>query len=155
MTSKLWQTAKLLIICRRTSTSLSTCEKISNSIVGHLAGDQLLRGVAAQLQHGLRTSDIIGRTGGDEFIVIALGTPSEHSDPVKDMQHAADLLQDRLSKTTIGRYELGHGLGDIQYTGASVGVVAVIPGSMTVDEATKLADRQMYKVKQQRNVQRL
>ncbi|MGF6092333.1 hypothetical protein [Pseudomonas sp. 18173] len=61
----------------------------------------------------------------------------------------------RLSNATIGRYELGQGLGYIHYTGASVGVVAVIPGSMTVDEATKLADREMYKVKQQRNRQRL
>lgn len=129
--------------------------KFINDTRGHQAGDQLLRGVATQLQHGLRTSDIIGRTGGDEFIVIALGTPSEHLDPAKDMRHAAELLQDRLSKATIGRYELGHGLGDIRYTGASVGVVAVIPGSMTVDEATKLADREMYKVKQQRNGQRL
>ncbi|MEJ5056865.1 MULTISPECIES: sensor domain-containing diguanylate cyclase [unclassified Pseudomonas] len=129
--------------------------KLINDTHGHLAGDQLLRGVAAQLQNGLRSSDIVGRTGGDEFIVIALGTPSEHSDLAKDMQHAAELLQDRLSKATIGRYELGHGLGDIQYTGASVGVVAVLPGSVTVDEATKLADREMYKVKQQRNRQRL
>jgi len=129
--------------------------KFINDTRGHLAGDQLLRGVVAQLQHGLRTSDIIGRTGGDEFIVIALGTPSEHSNLEKDMQDAAEQLQNRLSKATIGRYELGHGLGDIHYTGASVGVVAVIPGSMTVDEATKLADREMYKVKQQRNRQRL
>jgi diguanylate cyclase len=129
--------------------------KLINDTHGHQAGDQLLRGVAAQLQQGLRTSDIIGRSGGDEFIVIALGTPSEHSDLAKDMQHAAELLQDRLSQATIGQYELGHGLGDIQYTGASVGVVAVIPGSITVDEATKLADREMYKVKQQRNRQRL
>jgi diguanylate cyclase len=71
------------------------------------------------------------------------------------MRHAAELLQERLSKATIGRYELGHGLDDVQYAGASVGVVAVVPGSMTVDEATKLADREMYKVKQQRNRQRL
>jgi diguanylate cyclase len=125
--------------------------KFINDSRGHQAGDQLLRGVAAKLQHGLRTSDIIGRTGGDEFIVIALGTPSEHLEPAKDMRHAADLLQDRLSKATTGLYELGQGLGDIQYTGASVGVVAVLPGSMTVDEATKLADREMYRVKQQRN----
>ena len=129
--------------------------KFINDTRGHLAGDQLLRGVTTQLQHGLRTSDIIGRTGGDEFIVIALGTPSKQSDPAKDMQHASELLQDRLAKATIGRYELGHGLGDIQYTGASVGVVAVTPGSMTVDEAIKLADREMYRIKQQRNRQRL
>jgi diguanylate cyclase len=125
--------------------------KTINDTHGHLAGDQLLRGVAARLQQDLRTSDIIGRTGGDEFIVIALGTPSEHADLAKDRQHAVEVLQERLSKATIGRYELGHGLDDIQYTGASVGVVTVIPGSMSVDEAIKLADREMYKVKQRRN----
>ncbi|MDR6915944.1 diguanylate cyclase [Pseudomonas sp. 3296] len=128
--------------------------KFINDTHGHLAGDQLLRGVAAQLQQVLRTSDIIGRTGGDEFIVIALGTPSEHTDQAKDRRHAAELLQDRLAKATIGRYELGHGLADIQYAGASVGVVTVMPDSITVDEAIKLADREMYTVKQQRNRQR-
>lgn len=129
--------------------------KFINDTHGHLAGDELLRAMAGQLQHCLRTSDIIGRTGGDEFMVIALGTPSEYSAPAEDMRHDAEQLQDRLSQATIGRYELGHGLGDIQYTGASVGVVAVIPDSMTVDEATKLADGEMYKVKQQRKRQRV
>lgn len=127
--------------------------KLINDTHGHLAGDQFLRGLATQLQHGLRSSDIIGRTGGDEFIVIALGTPSEHSDLANDMQSAAELLQDRLTKATMGRYELGHGLGDIHYAGASVGVVAVMPGGMTADETIKLADREMYKVKQQRKRQ--
>lgn len=128
--------------------------KLINDTYGHLSGDQFLCGVVAQLQHSLRDSDIIGRTGGDEFIVIALGIPSEHSDLTKDMRYAADLLQDRLTKATMGRYELGHGLDDIDYTGASVGVVAVMPDSVTADEAIKLADREMYKVKQQRKRQR-
>ncbi|MGY2257948.1 sensor domain-containing diguanylate cyclase [Pseudomonas sp. SDO55104_S430] len=128
--------------------------KLINDTHGHLAGDQFLCGVSVQLQNALRASDVIGRTGGDEFIVIALGTPSGQDDLAKDMSHAAELLQDRLSKATLGRYELGHGLNDIDYAGASVGVVAVMPGSTTVDEATKLADREMYRVKQQRKAQR-
>ncbi|WP_433765332.1 sensor domain-containing diguanylate cyclase [Pseudomonas putida] len=128
--------------------------KLINDSHGHLAGDQFLCGVAVQLQGALRTSDVIGRTGGDEFIVIALGTPSGPDDLARDMSHAAELLQERLSSATIGRYELGHGLHDIDYAGASVGVVAVMPGSVSVDEATKLADREMYRVKQQRKAQR-
>lgn len=128
--------------------------KLINDTHGHLAGDQFLCGIAAQLQTALRTSDVIGRTGGDEFIVIALGTPSGQDDLARDMSHAAELLQERLSKATIGRYELGHGLDDIDYTGASVGVVAVMPDSVSVDEATKLADREMYRVKLQRKAQR-
>ncbi len=128
--------------------------KLINDTYGHQAGDQFLRGVASQLQNCLRTSDAIGRVGGDEFIVIAVSALSEHPDPTNDMQHAAELMQDRLTKATIGRYEVGQGLGDIDYGGASVGVVAVMPDRVTAEEAVTLADREMYKVKQQRKHQR-
>ncbi|WP_152223546.1 GGDEF domain-containing protein [Pseudomonas sp. SCB32] len=121
-----------------------------NDTHGHHAGDAFLQGVSARLHDSLRSSDILGRTGGDEFIVIALGTPSAQCDLPTDMLHASRLLQERLAKATVGRYELGVGHGDIQYRGASVGVVAVLPDSVDVDEAIKLADREMYKVKQQR-----
>ncbi|BAN48083.1 diguanylate cyclase [Metapseudomonas resinovorans] len=127
--------------------------KLINDTYGHQAGDQFLRGVAAQLQHGLRASDILGRTGGDEFVVLALGTPAEHADLAAGMQQAADLLQARLTQATIGRYALGHGHDDLSYKGASVGVVAVTPDSMTAEDAIKLADHAMYKVKQQRKRQ--
>ena len=123
-----------------------------NDTHGHLAGDQFLRGVAAQLQHDMRASDIFGRTGGDEFVVIALGTPSDHAELTAGMQQAAEQLQARLTQATMGRYELGHGLGALHYKGASVGVVAVIPDNMTTEEAIKLADREMYRVKQQRKL---
>lgn len=128
--------------------------KLVNDTHGHLAGDELLRGVAMRLQQALRTSDIIGRTGGDEFVAIALGTLSENPDQAQDMQHGAELLQQRLSKATIGRYELGDGLDDFHYPGASVGVVAVMPQGMTADEVIKLADREMYRVKVARKSQR-
>lgn len=72
-----------------------------------------------------------------------------------DMQRAAELMQNRLTNATIGRYGLGQDIGDIDYIGASVGVVAVMPDSMTADEAVMLADREMYKVKQQRKHQKL
>ena len=129
--------------------------KLINDTYGHQAGDQFLRGVATQLQHCLRTSDTIGRVGGDEFIVIAMSTPFEHLDMANDMQRAAELMQNRLTNATIGRYGLGQDIGDIDYIGASVGVVAVMPDSMTADEAVMLADREMYKVKQQRKHQKL
>lgn len=129
--------------------------KLINDTYGHQAGDEFLRGVATQLQQRLRSSDTIGRVGGDEFIVIAVSTPAKHLDLASDMQTAAHLMQDRLTQATVGRYELGNGLGHIDYPGASVGVAAVLPGSMTADEAVMLADREMYKVKQQRKRQRL
>lgn len=45
-----------------------------NDDYGHLSGDQALRAMAAGLQRRLRTQDLAGRWGGEEFIVILPGT---------------------------------------------------------------------------------
>ena len=41
-----------------------------NDRYGHIVGDDLLRQFAARLRSALRSSDIIGRWGGDEFVVV-------------------------------------------------------------------------------------
>ncbi|WP_337057985.1 sensor domain-containing diguanylate cyclase [Pseudomonas sp. USHLN015] len=124
--------------------------KAINDTHGHQAGDLFLALVARKLQGSLRTSDMLGRTGGDEFIVVALGPRSEQLDLASEMLRAAEHLQQRLAGATLGHYDMGGGQGRLDYAGASVGVVALLPHGIDAEEAIRRADREMYRIKQQR-----
>jgi len=68
-----------------------------NDTLGHSAGDQLLRAVAARLEAVLRRSETIGRLGGDEFVVL---TEGDANGP------APELIADRLLSVVREPFEL-------------------------------------------------
>lgn len=51
--------------------------KAFNDEHGHLAGDDVLVAVAQSLRNAVRTSDVVARYGGDEFVVVLPNTPGE------------------------------------------------------------------------------
>jgi diguanylate cyclase (GGDEF)-like protein/PAS domain S-box-containing protein len=65
--------------------------KIVNDTCGHMAGDQLLRRIAAALESAVRHTDMVGRLGGDEFAVIL------HHTSLDDAVTMAEKLREKLS----------------------------------------------------------
>lgn len=64
--------------------------KTVNDTYGHMAGDNLLSAVAAQLKSHIRISDVVGRIGGDEFLVYLPDVENEDAALWKAQQlHAA------------------------------------------------------------------
>lgn len=63
--------------------------KAVNDTYGHLAGDSVLSDIAAALRKGTRAADLVGRIGGDEFLVYL----PEVTDETAARQKAAQLLE--------------------------------------------------------------
>lgn len=51
--------------------------KSINDTYGHAVGDQVIVGISQPFSHRLRSTDIVGRYGGEEFVIIMPNTSSE------------------------------------------------------------------------------
>ncbi len=103
---------------------------------GHLAGDDLLRQFAGELIHALRSGDIVGRLGGDEFLAIL---------DCDELQ--AEKCMARVKQWVFGNYTLH--VAEQQYkaaVSAAMGLARWRP-SMTAGQLLQLADMAMYRHK--------
>jgi diguanylate cyclase len=106
-----------------------------NDVRGHSAGDAVLRTLARRFEAILRASDTVARVGGDEFVVLSLGTRN-------DEQAAA--LVGRLRHALRRPFRVGGATIEID---ASVGWAVFPADGATSDELLSRADRQMYATK--------
>ncbi|MFZ5524041.1 MAG: putative bifunctional diguanylate cyclase/phosphodiesterase [Pseudomonadota bacterium] len=106
-----------------------------NDNYGHLGGDEYLQAVAAVLKNTLRSTDYVGRWGGDEFAALLPETTSDAACVV-----AAKLVT-ALSTTTITV------AGNPLYASASIGIAVLPEHTSDIAELTSFADAAMYKAK--------
>ncbi|MBI4207443.1 MAG: diguanylate cyclase [Betaproteobacteria bacterium] len=111
--------------------------KAINDTWGHDAGDVLLREIATSLRSCLREGDVIGRIGGDEFVVLI----EEFGDPERLALVASKILE------TVARRVLVRG-HECQVT-ASVGISAYPQDGKDSQTLLKNADSAMYRAKEQ------
>lgn len=60
-----------------------------NDAHGHAAGDELLRQIAHRIERCARTADLVTRSGGDEFVILARGASPHHAVQLAERIQAA------------------------------------------------------------------
>lgn len=103
-----------------------------NDLHGHDAGDAVLRETASALRRCTRKNEVVCRLGGEEFLVVVPDTGRD----------GCALFAERL-RTAVEAHRIVAGTFDGHVT-VSLGVAALSPGSRTVDELIKMADRRVY-----------
>ena len=108
--------------------------KAVNDTYGHAVGDQVLVDLARMLQQETYSGEIVGRYGGEEFVVLC---------PATDLDNAVRRAE-RL-RTAIRQAKIG-GVDELRVT-ASFGVAEFEPGD-NVESVLRRADRALYQAKQ-------
>lgn len=108
-----------------------------NDMHGHETGDLFLIQVSDRLSGGVRQDDLIGRLGGDEFLVAEMGGAVDEA-----REKSASALKARLNGLLKGKYQLRDVALD--YGGASIGVYVAEPAQEDPDSALRKADANMY-----------
>ena len=133
--------AKYVALARRHRSQLSAIAfdidrfKSVNDTYGHAAGDRVLKDVTQAVRAQLRSSDLMGRLGGEEFAVIL---------PDADSTAALEVAEKLRHATQALKFPGSH--PPITVT-ASFGVAALDPGSDDLDSLLVKADEALYEAK--------
>lgn len=111
--------------------------KAVNDACGHAAGDEVLKNVAECFRKGVRSVDLLGRYGGEEFAVFLPGADLEATVRV------AERLRESLASWPVLKQD-----ESLRIT-ASFGVYAATNGELTIDQVLNMADQALYRAKQE------
>ena len=111
--------------------------KIINDSLGHDGGDEVLKAVASRLCASVRSSDVIARFGGDEFVLLVHEIPDRHAAAII----ARHLLSVVLTPAAIGEQQCR--------VTASIGVAVYPDDAEDANTLLKRADMALYRAKEE------
>jgi len=106
-----------------------------NDAHGHAVGDHLLIALSGRLRQLVQPDHLVGRIGGDEFVVVTTA-----ADPAAVEQLSQRLIAQLMEPLVVQ--------GKTLLSGASVGIATFAPGE-TAERLIENADMAMYRAKQQ------
>jgi len=110
--------------------------KAVNDNYGHPVGDKVLIEVAAAIRQSTRNTDLVGRFGGEEFMVLAPETPMTSGELV------ADRIRRSIAHRTASRVEKG-----MPAVTASLGLASTELAVASETELVARADQALYRAK--------
>ena len=110
--------------------------KMVNDVLGHDAGDELLKTASARLRNAVRSHDMVARFGGDEFVVLM-----QHVSDRGELHDVAQRILDALQVPIVVA-------GTEAHVGASVGIATASGPDDDPDALVRNADAAMYKAKE-------
>jgi diguanylate cyclase (GGDEF)-like protein/PAS domain S-box-containing protein len=119
--------------------------KLVNDSFGHVSGDELLCEVANRLRQATRSTDVVARQGGDEFLILVadleVGSAEQELDIAEIARGVADQLREALSQPFLVS-------GTEIYCSGSVGISIYPVDADGAESLLKHADIAMYKAKE-------
>jgi len=109
-----------------------------NDTYGHLAGDEVLKAVAATVRRSVRDYDSVGRFGGEEFVVLLPGLPSA------DVLAIAERVRQAIAQL---RVPLSGSHTVLSTLSASIGVATYPSTATDIDALVHAADTALYRAK--------
>lgn len=120
--------------------------KLINDQHGHLVGDEALRAIATILKGAIRTKDVIGRFGGEEFVIALPGTDLSDATVTADRLRSA-VAASPLAAMCAGVLDDPDLLPENFCLTVSIGVAVAPSDGSTLDGLLHSADRAMYAAK--------